>query len=37
MNLRERHGRDKDGKPIRNWKGAIRNYCKAMAAKRETA
>lgn len=37
MNLRERHGRDKDGKPIRNWKGAILNYCKAMAAKRETA
>ena len=37
MNLRERHGRDKDGMPIRNWKGAILNYCKAMAAKRETA
>ena len=37
MNLRECHGRDKDGKPIRNWKGAILNYCKAMAAKRETA
>lgn len=34
QNLRERHGKDKDGNPILNWKGALINYCKAMESKR---
>lgn len=34
QNLRERRGKDKDGKPIDNWKGALVNYCKAMKKKR---
>lgn len=34
INLKERKGKDKDGKPILNWKGALRNYCKAMERKR---
>lgn len=34
QNLRERNGRDKDGNPIMNWKGALTNYCKAMKSKR---
>lgn len=34
INLKERKGKDKDGKPIMNWKGALTNYCKAMADKR---
>lgn len=34
QNLRERLGRDKDGNPILNWKGALTNYCKAMERKR---
>lgn len=34
QNLRERHGKDKDGNPILNWKGALTNYCKAMERKR---
>lgn len=34
QNLRERNGKDKDGNPILNWKGALTNYCKAMKSKR---
>lgn len=34
INLKERKGRDKDGKLIRNWKGACYNYCKAKELKR---
>lgn len=34
QNLRERNGKDKDGNPIMNWKGALTNYCKAMKSKR---
>lgn len=34
QNLRERRGKDKDGNPIENWKGALVNYCKAMERKR---
>ena len=34
INLKERKGKDKNGKPILNWKGALTNYCKAMADKR---
>ena len=34
QNLRERRGRDKDGNPINNWKGALTNYCKAMKTRR---
>ena len=34
QNLKERRGRDKDGNPILNWKGALTNYCKAMERKR---
>lgn len=34
QNLRERRGKDKDGKPIDNWKGALVNYCKAMSKRR---
>ena len=32
--IKERRGRDKDGNPILNWKGALTNYCKAMERKR---
>lgn len=34
QNLKERRGKDKDGNPINNWKGALTNYCKAMERKR---
>jgi len=34
QNLKERHGKDKDGNLIKNWKGALMNYCKAMKKKR---
>lgn len=34
QNLKERHGMDKDGNQIMNWKGALTNYCKAMKKKR---
>ena len=34
INLKERRGKDKDRNPINNWKGALTNYCKAMADKR---
>ena len=34
QNLKERRGKDKDGNPILNWKGALTNYCKAMERKR---
>lgn len=36
-NFVERDGIDKDGKPIKNWKGALVNACKAEEAKRRTA
>lgn len=34
MTMEERHGNDRYGNPIWNWKGALVNYCKVMAAKR---
>lgn len=34
INLKERKGKDASGKPIKNWKGALVNYCKAMKEKR---
>lgn len=34
QNLKERRGRDKNGNPIMNWKGALTNYCKKMAKRR---
>ena len=36
-NYVERDGIDKDGKPIKNWKGALVNACKAEETKRRTA
>lgn len=36
-NFVERDGIDKDGKPIKNWKGALVNACKAEETKRRTA
>lgn len=36
-NFVERKGRDKDGRPIANWKGALVNACLAEALKRKTA
>lgn len=35
MSLKERRGRDKDGKAIKNWKGALINFCQKMAGKRK--
>ena len=34
MTMEERNGKDRWGNPIFNWKGALINYCKVMAAKR---
>lgn len=34
MTMVERNGNDRWGNPIWNWKGALVNYCKVMAAKR---
>jgi hypothetical protein len=34
QNLKERKGKDKDGNPIMNWKGALTNYCAAMKTRR---
>lgn len=36
-NYVERDGIDKDGKPIKNWKGALVNACKAEDSKRRNA
>ena len=36
-NYVERDGIDKDGKPIKNWKGALVNACKAEETKRRSA
>lgn len=36
-NYVERDGIDKDGKPIKNWKGALVNACKAEETKRRNA
>lgn len=36
-NYVERDGIDKDGKPIKNWKGALVNACRAEESKRRTA
>ncbi len=36
-NFVERDGIDKDGKPIKNWKGALVNACKAEETKRRSA
>lgn len=36
-NFVERKGRDKDGKIIKNWKGALTNACLAEALRRKTA
>lgn len=36
-NYVERDGIDKDGNPIKNWKGALVNACKAEETKRRTA
>lgn len=35
MSLKERRGRDKDGKTLKNWKGALINFCKKMTDKRK--
>ena len=35
MSLKERRGRDKDGKAIKNWKGALIKFCQKMAGKRK--
>ena len=35
MSLKERRGRDKDGKAIKNWKGALIKFCQKMADKRK--
>lgn len=35
MSLKERRGRDKDGKAIKNWKGALIKFCQKMSDKRK--
>lgn len=35
MSLKDRRGRDKDGKSIKNWKGALINFCQKMTDKRK--
>ena len=35
MSLKERRGRDRDGKTIKNWKGALTKFCQKMADKRK--
>ena len=37
QNFVERKGRDKDGNRITNWHGALINFCKSQAKKRESA
>ena len=37
INFVERHGADKDGKRIKNWKGALVNWCKAQSERRKSA
>ncbi|MBQ3720830.1 MAG: hypothetical protein II850_07600 [Fibrobacter sp.] len=37
MTMVDRDGKDRDGKPIRNWKIACRRFCEAKANKRKTA
>lgn len=37
MTMVDRGGKDRDGKPIRNWKITCRRFCKAKANKRKTA
>ena len=34
LNLKERHGKDKSGRPITNWKGAVIRWCGAKKKKR---
>ena len=34
MTMEERHGHDRYGNPIMNWKGALLRFCQAMTAKR---
>lgn len=35
MSLKERRGRDRDGKSIKNWKGALIKFCQKMTDKRK--
>ena len=35
MSLKERRGRDRDGKAIKNWKGALIKFCQKMTDKRK--
>ena len=37
MTMEDRDGKDRDGKPIRNWKITCRRFCEAKAKKRKTA
>lgn len=37
MTMVDRNGKDRDGKPIRNWKITCRRFCEAKAKKRKTA
>ncbi len=37
MTMVDRDGKDRDGKPIRNWKITCRRFCEAKANKRKTA
>lgn len=37
MTMVDRDGKDRDGKPIRNWKITCRRFCEAKAKKRKTA
>lgn len=37
MTVVERAGKDRDGKPIRNWKGALKRFCTTKTANRRSA
>ena len=37
MTMVDREGKDRDGKPIRNWKGALKRFCTTKTANRRTA
>lgn len=37
MTMVDREGKDRDGKPIRNWKGALKRFCSTKTANRRSA
>lgn len=37
MTMVDREGKDRDGKPIRNWKGALKRFCTTKTANRRSA